>query len=146
MEFNGTIHKGGKLTIHRRKLMDGFLLSLVGDEEVQVVVSIEKVKRKRSTGLNAYYWGVVIVVINRGLNELGHDVNKDETHEFLKTNFCYEEIVNENTGEILRRPLKTSEFTGGEMWGYIERCSRFAAEYLNEVIPMPGEQAEIFEK
>lgn len=143
MDFNATLKPDGKLTIHRRKSMDSWLLSQAGDEEQRFIVTIEKVKKKRSHGANRYYWGVVILIIQRGLVELGHDLNKDETHEFLLSNFAYSEIVNEETGEIVRVPGKTSKMSGREFWEYIERVARFAAENLHEVIPPPNEQAQI---
>lgn len=148
MEFNGTIKKNeeGKviLTIHRRKEMDHFLSSLFSDPETRVVISIEKLKKSRSNAQNRYYWGQVVPIIQRGLIDLGHDLNRDEVHEFLKMNFNYTELVNEDTGELLKVPSSTSKLSTKEFMEYIERISRFAAEMLHEVIPMPGEQAEIF--
>jgi hypothetical protein len=64
-------------------------------------------------------------------------------HEFLKSNFNFTEMVNEQTGEVLRVPKSTSLLAGSEFWELIDKVGRFAAEYLGEVIPMPGEQSEL---
>lgn len=143
MEFNCTLKSDGKLIVHRRSAMDNWLASLASDNDQAFVLTIEKRKRKRSDGLNRYWWGVVVPVVQRGLNDLGHDLNKEETHEFLMTNFGYKEIVNEETGEVLRVPGRSSKMTGSEMWEVIDKVVGFAAEHLHETIAMPNEQAII---
>lgn len=143
MQFNCTLKPDGTLTVHRRKDMDSWLASQATDKEIPFILTIEKKKRTRSNEVNRYYWGQVIPIIVRGLKELGHDINKDEAHEFLKSNYNYDEILNEDSGELLRVPKSTANLTGSEFWAYIDRIARFAAEFLNEVIPGPGEQSEL---
>lgn len=143
MDFFATLKPNGQLVIHRRKSMDNWLASLAGPENIAFTVTIEKTKRRRSQPANRYYWGQVIPIIQRGLNDLGHDLSKEETHVFLTTNFGYSEIVNEDTGEVTRIPAKTSKMDPREFNQYIELVCRFAAEQLHEVIPMPNEQKEI---
>lgn len=143
MEFNATLKPDGKLTIHRRKTLDSWLASLATEEDQGFILTIEKKKKSRSAPANRYYWGVVVTIFQRGLNEAGYDVNKEETHAFIMANFGYSEIVDEDTGEVFRNPGKTSKMSSAEFWGMINKAVRFAAEHLHEVIPMPNEQAEI---
>lgn len=145
MQFTATIKRGTHtLSIHNRAEMGKFIASLAhSDKDVPVVLTVEKRKKKRSDGVNRYWWGVVIVVIQRGMNELGNDFTKEQTHEFLKANFAFNEVVNEDTGEIYRIPRSTADMNGEDFWELIEKVTRFAAEYLNEVIPPPGEQAKM---
>lgn len=143
MQFNCTLKPDGSLLIHNRKEMDRWLFSQSKEKEVPFTITLERKKKKRSSEVNRYWWGVVIPVIQRGMNELGHEITKDETHEFLKANFNFKEAVNENTGEVLRVPNSTSNLSGSEFWELLDKVARFASEYLNETIPGPGEQSEL---
>lgn len=143
MQFNATLKPDGTLFVHRRKDMDRWLSEQARDRDLPFILTVERKKSKRSDGVNRYWWGVVIKVVHRGLNEMGHDLNKDEVHEFLKSNFNFAEMVNEETGEVLRVPRSTANLNGSEFWELIDKVARFASEYLNEVIPMPGEQSKL---
>lgn len=105
-------------------------------------VTVEK-SDKRSSQQNRYYWGVVIHLINQAFYDLGHELTAEETHEFLKAKFNHKEIVNSDTGELLQLPLSTTRLNKSEFSEYVEKIQRFAAEFLNTVIPDPGEQLEI---
>jgi hypothetical protein len=143
MQFNATLKPNGKLEIHRKNEMVKWLISEAREKDRSFLVTIERVKRKRSSEVNRYWWGVVIPVIHSGLVRMGHDVTKQDAHDFLKANFCFTEILNESTGEIVRVPRGTSSLSGSEFWELIEKTARFAAEYLGEVIPPPNEQSTL---
>jgi hypothetical protein len=100
---------------------------------------------KRSIMQNGYYWGCVIPAIQSGLYDLGTEADKEEIHEWMKAKFNYAELVNEITGQYERLPLSTTKLTKLEFCEYIEKIVRFAAEFLNVVIPDPGQSAEIFD-
>ena len=70
--------------------------------------------------------------------------SEKDTHEFLKANFNYKELVNEETGEILRIPKSTTENRTFEMEEFHEICRQKALEFFNVVIPLPNEQLEAF--
>ena len=143
MQFNCTLKPDGLLLIHNRKDMDQWLTTQSRDKDIPFLLTIEKKKKKRSNEVNRYWWGVIIPIIHRGMYDLGNELTKDEVHEFLKSNFNFTEMVNEQTGEVLRVPKSTSLLGGSEFWELIDRVAKFAAEYLGEVIPMPGEQSEL---
>lgn len=143
MQFNCTLKPGGSLLIHNRKEMDRWLSSQAREKDVPFTITLERKKRKRSNEVNRYWWGVVIPVIHRGLTEAGHDIRKDDIHEFLKANFNFSEMVNEDTGEVIRVPKSTADLSGSDFWELIDKVARFASEYLGEIIPPPGEQSEI---
>lgn len=107
-------------------------------------MEIKEKKKKRSNSQNSYYFGVVVTMVCLRLRDLGNDVTIEETHDFLKANFNYKEIVKEETGEILKIPRGTSELSTIEFSEYIERVIRFGAEFLDIQIPLPNEQMEIF--
>ena len=141
-ESNGTI-KDGVLSIRNRKLFDKALLS-IGDCEVEIKVS--KKFRKRTSPQNRYYWSVIVLYWSEILSqENGEQITKAMTHEFLKSNFNYTEMVNEFTGEVLRMPKSTTENKTFEMEEFHDICRKKALEFFNVVIPLPNEQLTAFE-
>jgi hypothetical protein len=100
---------------------------------------------KRSIMQNGYYWGCIIPAIQSGLYDLGHELDKEEIHDWLKVKFNYVEVINKGTGEYERVPISTTKLTKLEFCEYIEKIQRFAAEFLNVVIADPGQSAEIFD-
>lgn len=98
---------------------------------------------KRSLPQNKFYWALVIPMIQQGIEDLGTELTKEETHEFLKSKFNSEELVNTETGEVLSIPRSTTVLTKEQFSNYIEKIQRFASEFLNIVIPDPGVQTTI---
>lgn len=132
--------RDGRL-VRNRSMLDKAVKSFEGES---VSMTIEKEKKTRSTSQNRYYWGVVVKLISEGLTESwGEVVTSDLTHEFLKTNFSFEEIVNEETGEIYKKIISTADTGTSVFMDYIENCKQFAMSYLNVNIPDPDEQLSI---
>jgi hypothetical protein len=80
-------------------------------------------------------------MVHEGFRDMGNDVSLNETHEYLKARFNTKEVINTTVGEVIEVPCSTSELNKEEFSLYIEKIQRFCAEYLNLVIPNPGEQA-----
>lgn len=111
-----------------------------------VLLTIQPLKRTRSNQQNRYYWGVIIPLVQSGLEDVtGEMRSKNEVHEFLKFNFNYKEIVNQSTGEIYRQPKTTTTNSTTDMEVYHEEIRRFAHEFLSVEIPLPNEDLELFE-
>ena len=141
-ESNGVI-KNGVLSIRYRTLFDKALFEF-GDCEVEIKVS--KKFRKRSSPQNRYYWSVIVFYWSDLLTKSqGTTFTKAQTHEFLKTNFNFTELVNKDTGECLRLPKSTTENKTFEMEEYHEVCRQKALEFFGVTIPLPNEQLKIFE-
>jgi hypothetical protein len=98
---------------------------------------------KRSNPQNRYYWGLVIPMIHNGIKEMGTELTFLETHEFLKARFNISDLVNEDTGETISLPLSTTRLNKSEFSDYVAKIQQFAAEFLNIIIPDPGQQMEI---
>ena len=137
MKHKGTIKPDGSLIVKARSLFDEGLRLMAREKEVAVVIEIKPEKKYRSVFQNSYYWGIVITSIATRLRELGHDVDKDLTHEFLKGKFLYTEMITDT--EIVKIPKKTSELTTTEFEGYLEMVKQFSAETLNVFIPDPND-------
>ena len=139
-EANGKI-TNGVLSIRYRSLFDKALFAF-GDCEVEIKVS--KKFRKRTSPQNRYYWSVIVFYWREILTaEYGEQISAATVHEFLKANFNYKELVNEETGEVLRIPKSTTENKTFEMEEFHEICRQKALEFFNVTIPLPNEQLTI---
>jgi hypothetical protein len=98
---------------------------------------------KRSTQQNRYYFGLVIPLVQNGIRDLGTELTKEETHEFLKSRFNYSELVNRDTGQVEHLPRSTTLLNKLAFSEYISKIQQFASEFLNIVIPDPGQQMTI---
>jgi hypothetical protein len=101
-------------------------------------------KNRRSLSQNAYYWSAVVPLVREGLQDLGHDLTLEETHDFLKGRFNAKEIINTDTGEVISVPRSTTELNKTQFGEYIEKIQQFSIEYLGVNIPSPNEQVKIF--
>lgn len=143
MKHNGVITPQGALRIHNRPLFEEEVRAMSREKDLAVTIEVKVKKYRRSNEFNNYYWGVVVAMIVERLRELGHDVDRDLTHEFLKGRFLYSELTDPSTGEVLKIPKKTSELATEEFKDYLEHVKQFAAETLDLYIPDPNEQLEI---
>ena len=56
---------------------------------------------------------------------------------FWKTMFANKEVLNRETGEIMKIPLSKSEFLTIDHMVYTEKIREYCSEYLNTTIPDP---------
>jgi hypothetical protein len=138
--YQGKVDNNGQLIIHNRKAFDKDLQSLI---DLDVNLTVNKRKKKRSNPQNAYYWGVVVPLIREGLNGVGYDVSKDETHDLIKYRFARRSLVNKDTGEVIETTGSTTEMDTFDFSKFIEKIQIWSVEYLNVVIPSPNEELEI---
>lgn len=139
--FEGTVADNGDITLPRRFKSD--VARLFSGREI--VLTVERKRKKRSLNQNAYYWAVVIQMIYEAMNDAGDNVTIKEVHEFLKFRFLRIQKVDQNTGVLLYEysrstsALKTFEFSI-----YVDQCIQFAATFLGITIPLPYTQIETY--
>jgi hypothetical protein len=135
----------GKVTdtihIYRSKEMKEMVLRNFAGMDIELTIC--KKRKRRSLMQNAYYFGVVLPVVCKGLSDAGYKVSKESTHEFLKSMFNKKELVNEQTGEILQTIGSTTNITTVQMMEYFQEITIWAAEFLNVQIPQPNEQIKL---
>jgi hypothetical protein len=138
--FEGTIRidKDGKPQIVERKYYEGWCIDQSGKT---CEVKIKPISRK-SDPLRRYYFGVVVELYRQAFRNIGHNLTKDDTHEFIKT-LCpsmTSEIVLP-TGEVKTRYLSIADksFTNTAFLTYIEELKQWAAEELDLIIPDPND-------
>jgi hypothetical protein len=98
---------------------------------------------KRSSQQNRYYWGLCVPLIQQGIKHLGTDLTKEECHEFLKSRFNTEELINPETAECVLIPRSTTNLSKIQFMEYIAKIQQFGSEFLGIVIPDPGQQIEV---
>jgi hypothetical protein len=141
LKYTSTIRlDNGVLKLVNKAEMLKFALSLNCKE---FIFTLEKKRSKRSNEQNRYYWGVVVPLVKQGLTELGNVVSLESTHDFIKSEFNYKEIINETTGEVKKLPNSTTQLNKTEFSEMIERVKIWSAEWCNIYIPDAGEQITI---
>lgn len=93
-----------------------------------------------SEKLRRYYHGVVIPSVQLGLYETGNDLTKAETHDFLKDRFLTVELLEETNWTYQTEDGSTKALTTKEWLSFLGKIQRFAAIYLNVVVPDPNEE------
>jgi len=128
--------KNGSLTRNTNLIKD----AIQTFEGKQIVIKIEKSKKKRSTPQNSYLWGVVVPIVQNTLKEVGHTLTKDQTHDLLKLKFLKETlIVDEETGETIERIKSTTELSTSQMMDYFAGIREWIFDFFGVTIPEPNQ-------
>jgi hypothetical protein len=139
-----SIIRNGKLNLDAGRQLKNFLAL---NEDNTVIITFEKLSKKRSNAQNSFYWAIVVPMVREGIGYLyGEDVGIEKSHELLKNEFLFNELVNEVSGEIIRLPKSTTELTTIEWELFIEQVRAWASEMLSITIPLPNEQLTILPK
>lgn len=138
-KINSRVENG--VLIRNRKSLNKAIQEFNGKD---VLITIEKKRKVRSTMQNSYYWGVIVSLIQLAIKEEWQDKkSKDQVHELLKRELNFVERVNHQTGEIIKDAKSTTENSTTEQEVYHEDCRRWAKEWFNIEVPLPSEQIEI---
>lgn len=142
-EIFADINPDGSMSDFKRNEARKAFLQFAGKK---VRIRIERSYNKRSNNQNRYFHGVVIPVVQQGLIDAGWNEAKsfEWVKDFIKHTVLMHEVVNEKSGEVIKTPRKTSELTTVEFMELVEDVARWASEYLNVCIPLPGEQVQMY--
>ena len=111
-------------------------------EGKDVMITFSKPKKSRSNNQNAYYHGVVLVMVQQGLlDATGELRNVNDIHyNILLPMFApLNEIANTETGEVITERITSSQMTTVQFMEYILDIQKWAAEFLCIDIPSPNE-------
>lgn len=132
--------ENGKVKRNRNMLNDA-LCSFEGKE---IVIKIEKAKKKRSNNQNRYYHGVVIPIVKNCLKESGNLLSNDNTHELLRLKFLKVTILaKEETGEYVERIKSTTELSTSQFMDYIAEIREWILDFFNVDIPLPTDDLKL---
>lgn len=128
--------KNGSLTRNRNLIKD----AIATFENKQVVIKIERFKKKRSTQQNRFYYGVIIPIVQNCLKEAGHIMTNESTHDLIKLKFLKETLfVNEDTGEVIERIKSTTELSTSQFMDLLAEINNFTFEYFGVSLPSPND-------
>ncbi|MBK7885165.1 MAG: hypothetical protein IPJ81_16280 [Chitinophagaceae bacterium] len=137
------IHINNRKVINMKEFREAFNQLKDGKHLVTV-----KDMRKRSIPQNAYYWGVVVPMVKKGLYDAGYDevTTNEDAHEVMKHIHLRKRIVSKQTGDVIDISNSSAKLSIPEFNIYIEAICKWASEYLGIVIPSPNDQLIEFEQ
>ena len=101
-------------------------------------ITVEKYYNKASHEQFKYLYGLVYPLSLIALNDAGYEfTNVDQVDIFWKGIFANKEILNRETGEIMKIPLSKSEFKTIDEMTYCDAIRNYCSEYFNTWIPDP---------
>jgi len=128
--------KNGSLTRNRNLIKD----AIATFEGKQIVIKIEKAKKKRSTQQNRFYYGIILPIVQNCLKEAGHVMTNESTHDLIKLKFLKETLfVNEDTGEVIERIKSTTELSTSQFMDLLAEINNFTFEYFGVILPSPND-------
>jgi hypothetical protein len=136
IEVTTSIHNG--LFKRNRNTVLEAIKSFNGSD---VVITIDKVKKKRSNNQNAFYWGVLIPLMQQGAKDTwGESWSVDKAHKHLSKLFVFHESVNIKTGLITQTPKSTTELTTTDWEVYVTEISIYLLENFDIDAPEPNQE------
>jgi hypothetical protein len=136
IEVTTSIHNG--LFKRNRNTVLEAIKSFNGSD---VVITIDKVKKKRSNNQNAFYWGVLIPLMQQGAKHTwGESWSVDKAHKHLSKLFVFHESVNIKTGLITQTPKSTTELTTTDWEVYVTEIRIYLLENFDIDAPEPNQE------
>jgi hypothetical protein len=110
----------------------------------QITVTLHMKRNRRSNNQNSYYFSFIVPILQKCIeNEWQEYWDKSAVHEFLLSNFNYDELINEETGEILRKVRRSKDNDTKQAEVFYQRCREFILEYFNTEVPLPNESVKL---
>ena len=130
--------ENGKVVRNKQMILNAFN-EFEGSE---VLITISKAKKHRSNNQNAFYWGILIPIVQQGLKDATGEYRSAEMihYNILLKMFAPEnEIVNTETGECITEKITSSQMTTTQFCEYVMEIQKWGAEFLGIDIPSPNE-------
>lgn len=142
--------ESGKLVDSSRRIASYVQSRRDGECVLTIATGVDAEDPKRSTRQNRYYWGVVVdqylaAMIDTGdttiedlRRELRCDTLADALHELLLFRFAGCEVIDRDSGEIIRLPGRSSRMNTREIGVYWDKIRDDAADkYGVDITPPP---------
>jgi hypothetical protein len=101
-------------------------------------ITVEKYKKVATHQQFKYLYSVVYPLSLLALNNAGYEfTNIDQVDIWWKELFANREILNRETGKIMKIPMSKSEFMTIDENAYCDAIRTYCSEYLNTNIPDP---------
>ena len=110
-------------------------------ENSDVILTLEKPKKKRTSPQNRFYYGCLVPLMQKGAKDIWGEVwSSKKAHEHLKAKFLFHESVNYKTGEITQTPKSTTENTTTEMEVYHTEIRIYLLNDFDIDAPEPNQE------
>lgn len=140
LRFVGTVEKG-VLKISNRKQFDA---DLAGFEGSRVIISLKKYTRSRTNLQNAFYWGNFMQEQIECFKERwGETYRKEQVHDWNKSNFWAEDHIDEESGEVIKKPASSTNYSTIEWEEKMEIIRQWFRQVMEWELPFPEKQSEI---
>jgi hypothetical protein len=130
IEVYGSI-RDHKLILPGRKKLQQELLDC---QDCEIILTIKK-RGKRSNAQNSYYHAVVVETVRHRLVELGHRIDHETCHEWIKHKFNSIPLSDADGVVIDYFPQSTADLNKAEFSELIERIREFCLDHLGIDIP-----------
>ena len=135
LEYIGIKEPDKPFRVQNKKTMQSDLLTI---EKGKYRITIEKYRNKASHSQFEWLYGSIYPLMLIALNGAGYEfTNTDQVDIFCKSLWANKEVLNRETGEIMRIPLSKSEFKTIDHMAYVSNIRAYASEYLSTNIPDP---------
>lgn len=147
--------KSGKLIDNRKSVATYLGSRRDGKCKITVATGVDVDDPKRTSNQNRYYWGIVIArylnaMLDTGDNsveqvrmELHLETLADALHEMLLYRFAGCELVDYDTGEVMRIPMRTSQMNTKQIGVFWDKVREDCKERYGDEIPPPP--SDVFE-
>ena len=130
----------GKFTRNRTIILN----AIKSFENSDVVLTLEKPKKKRSNNQNSFYWGVLIPLMQSGAKDLWGEVwSIDKSHKHLSNKFVFHESINYKTGEVTQTPKSTTELTTTGWEVFMTEIRIYLLEDFDINAPEPNQEIKL---
>lgn len=145
----------GKLIDDKRVIASYLAARKNGVCRITVATGVDATDEKRSSRQNRYYWGVVIKLYMDALLDAGDNAIEkvreelhlskleDALHEMLLYRFAGCELIDYDTGEVMRIPMRTSQMNTKQIGVYWDKIRADCTERYGIEIPPPPD--DLFE-
>ena len=94
------------------------------------LVEVKKVRKPRSNDQNGWLWGCIYPMLLDAMIDAGWEFTSvEQIHEFFKAQMTADEVVNRETGEIIKFPSSTAKMDTVTFSTYCEKLRQYADEY-----------------
>ena len=130
----------GKLKLADRA---GFTRDLKSFEGERVVLVLKKYVKQRSERQNAFYFGNFMQSqIDCFIDRWGEHYDKKQIHELNKAQFWAVEHIDQDTGEIIKIPCSSTDYSTVEWEEKLEVIRQFFRDKFSWELPFPNEQTD----
>ena len=127
----------GQIKIVHRKQFDADVKFYEGKE---IIITVEKKKKKRSLSQNAFHWGVIIPILKQAFYDVGSIYTGEQIHDMMREMFLKVTDPVGNDGQFITRTKSSTELSTVEWMDWNREITIWAAEFFGIVIPEPNEQ------